>query len=161
MLRSVEITAHLVKGPGHLLFWKQTIELALDCFVCERTRRTTLLEGGAERAVCTSDEQHGQHYTAAQISAFDPTETDQSTSLRTVVDFWWAPFHDAERGGRASPLSRPSWVRLKIGYFCSLNEESGEDTLQSNLVRPAETPCRHCGERVATGTGAPSVRLLS
>jgi hypothetical protein len=120
-----------------------------------------LFEWGAERAVCTSDEQDGRHFTAARIAAFDSTVEDERLGLRAVVDYWWAPFHHAKRDVRALPLSESPWVRLKFGYFCPQSKDSGEDSTQSNLVRPAGTRCRHCGELAATSAEAPRVRLLT
>jgi len=162
MLQRIEIGA-VLSGEArlHNLHWERSVELSLDCFVCERQGRTMLLEWGAERAVCTADKQHGRHYAAARIAAFDSTIEDQRLSLRAVVDYWWAPFHDAKRDVRGLPLTESPWVRLKFGYFCAQTEDSGNGSTQSNLVRPARTSCRHCGEAAATSTEAPTIRLLS
>ncbi|MEU4421834.1 hypothetical protein AB0F81_14505 [Actinoplanes sp. NPDC024001] len=73
MLRSVEVTAVLaVDGlPFHNLHWQRSFELSLDCFICERTGRTTSLKHGAEHGTCTGDSKTGTHPTATRISAFD------------------------------------------------------------------------------------------
>jgi hypothetical protein len=165
MLRNVEIRA-VLSGPedkDHLtrLFWERRIELSLDCFICERTGRTTLLEWGADRAVCSSDEEHGRHFTAARIAAFDVTRQADRVSLRTVVDFWWAPFHDVKRGVRATPLSGAPWVRLHYGYHCPRGEGSGSGSIQTNLNRPHHLRCGQCETAMATSDEAPSVRLLT
>jgi hypothetical protein len=50
VLRRVEITSALVipggKDRSHALRWERTIELSIDCFICERTGRTTFLQWG-------------------------------------------------------------------------------------------------------------------
>jgi hypothetical protein len=162
MLQRIEIGAVLSGDRRlHAVHWERSIELSVDCFVCERQGRTMRLEWGAERAVCTADEQHGRHYAAARIAAFDSTIQDQQLSLRAVVDYWWAPFHDAKRDVRALPLTESPWVRLKFGYFCAHANGSENGSTQSNLVRPARTRCRHCGEVAVTSTEAPMMRLLS
>jgi hypothetical protein len=165
MLRSVEITA-VLSGPGdkdHLsrLYWQRQIELSLDCFVCERVDRTTFLEWGAERAICTADEKHGRHFTAARIASFDVTSERESSVLRSIVDFWWAPFEDAKRGTRALPLGKAPWVRLHFGYYCPFKGESGKGSIQTNLVRPCVVGCMHCETEIANSAEAPTVRLLA
>lgn len=161
MLRSIEISAVLNVRADHIVGWQRDIELSLDCFVCERVRRTTILRWGAERAVCTADEQYRQHYTAARVAAFDATIEHAQLGMRAVVDYWWAPFHDAKRDERGLPLSDPPWVRLNVEYFCESTSESATAQTQTNLVRPCETRCTHCKKPVATSTKAPSLRLLN
>ncbi|NUW46777.1 hypothetical protein [Nonomuraea rhodomycinica] len=160
MVRSLEITA-VLSGIEHAhragLFWDPTIELSLDCFICERLGRTTVLKYGAERAVCMSG-RNEQHITAARIAAYDVTVQDDRLALRSVVDFWWAPFRDAERGGQATPLSR--WARLSYGCRCPHKEESSAGSVQSNLPRPQRLYCRKCGTEIAVDAEAPAIRLL-
>jgi hypothetical protein len=139
------------------LFWKGTIELSLDCFVCERVGRTTVLKLGAERAVCLSG-RNDEHFTAARIAAFDVTSQDDRLMVRTVVDFWWAPFQDAKRGGQATPLS--GWVRLHYGYSCPHKEASGNGSIQTNVRRPSSVCCGECTTQIAVDAEVPSIRLL-
>jgi hypothetical protein len=165
MLRSVEITASLA-GPGdkghlQLLHWERTLELSIDCFVCERVGRTTYLEWGAERAICSSDEEHGRHFTAARIGAFDVTHAAGRVMAKAIVDFWWAPFHDSKRNARALPLTEVPWVRLKFGYRCPNKETSGTGSTQTNLVRPCVVTCERCEVGIVTDEQAPTIRLLS
>jgi hypothetical protein len=72
MLRSVEIRTVLtgVAHGGdqfHALHFLPEVELSLDCFMCQRTGRTMILTTGTEQALCTPDEKHGHHPTAARI----------------------------------------------------------------------------------------------
>lgn len=164
MLHSIEITAALT-GPrddAHLtlLWWDRRIELSLDCFVCERRGRTTVLEWGAERAVCSSDEEHGAHFAPARIAAFDVTRTRDGVTATAVVDHWWSPFHDARRDTAGRPLPEVPWVRLAYGYRCPHHEATGAGSTQTNLVRPLAVRCTHCGSDVATDVRAPTVRVL-
>jgi hypothetical protein len=164
MLRSVEISAALggtMRGDGfHNLHWQRKIELTLDCFVCERTDRTTSLEWGAERAVCSSDTEHGSHFTAARIAAFDYTSEAEQLILHTRVDYWWAPFQDAKRNRPALPIGSAPWVRLHMGYYCPEHRQGGECSTQTNLVRPVTTRCRYCEAAVAVSMESPVIRLL-
>lgn len=160
MLRSLEITAVLSdveKAHRHGLFWEETIELSLDCFICERRGRTTWLKGGGERAVCRSGRDK-DHPTAARIAAFDVTIQEDLIALRAVVNFWWASFQDAKRGDEAMPLSR--WVRLHYGCYCPHKETSGKGSIQTNLVRPGSVYCGECETQIAVDAEAPSIRLL-
>ncbi|MFD9137070.1 hypothetical protein ACFVZA_32545 [Streptomyces bottropensis] len=160
MLRSLEITAvlsGLEKVHRDQLFWKPTIQLSLDCFVCERVGRTNALERGAERAICWSGRDE-QHFAAARIAAFDVTSEDDRLALRTVVDFWWAPFKDAKRGTDATPLS--NWVRLHYGNYCPHQETSSEGSIQTNVRRPTSVYCGGCKTEIAVDAEVPSVRLL-
>jgi hypothetical protein len=164
MLRSVEITA-LITGcsstgeNSHNLGWNRTIELGLDCFACERVGRTVELEWGAERAVCTSSK--GPHHSAARVAAFDTTITEDTLSLRAIVEYWWAPFHDAEDDKPGLPLTSSPWVRLHLEYLC--REPSlrlGDHSIQSNLIRPARVRCWHCEAVIGLNSTAPTIRLL-
>jgi hypothetical protein len=142
------------------VLWKPKIELTLDCFLCERVGRTVILEGGEERALCTSDQKRGPHPTAARIAGFDTETWDRRPRVRAVVDYWRAPFHDARRDAPAMPLTRTPWVRLHFDVRCQASRERVAASTQTNLLRPAVTKCGQCGEPVATSTDAPYMRLL-
>jgi hypothetical protein len=164
MLRSVEITALLTgcSSSGedfHNLSWDGKIELSLDCFACERVDRTVELDWGAERAVCTSSE--GPHYSAARVAAFDRTVTEDTLSLRAIVEYWSAPFHDAEDDKPGLPLTSSPWVRLHLKYLCREPLLLGDHSIQSNLVRPARVRCAHCAAVIGVNSTAPTLRLLS
>ncbi|MEU6339621.1 hypothetical protein ABZ883_01520 [Streptomyces sp. NPDC046977] len=156
MLRSLEITAS-VSGvrPDHLLYWVPRMDLNLDCFICERSDRTTVLSRGAERAGCTGDRDR-EHFTAARISAFDST----GPALRSIVDFWWAPFRDTKRDVAAEAPARHPWVRLYLGYWCPTPEAAAETTTQTNLVRPHIGRCKHCETELYEDSSSPAIRLL-
>lgn len=100
------------------MHWKGNINLSLDCFICRRTGRTTRLTHGAEHGTCSGDSRTGQHPAAARISAFDHTSERERTILRTIVDYWWAPFHGADRNQPSVTLTRTPWVQLHLGYLC-------------------------------------------
>jgi hypothetical protein len=167
VLRTAEITAELTGRVGsgddfHNLHWRSKLEFSVDCFVCERTGRTTVYERGAERALCSGSRSgFGRHYTAGRIAAYDTTSGKDRLGLRALVDFWWAPFEDT-RDGRAgqAPTSHP-WVRLHLGYYCRKAKEGGTGSVQTNLVRPHELRCAHCESVMATDATTPAVRLLT
>ncbi|MFI9045928.1 hypothetical protein [Streptomyces sp. NPDC053427] len=163
MLRTVEITAELTSPPrseqSHNLHWQRTLQLSLDCFICGRTGRTTRFEHGEEHAVCTGD-RSAEHPAAARIAGFDVTSGRDRLMLRTVVDYWWAPFHDAKRDRPAQALTRAPWVRLPLGYHCPRSQRTGSFSIQSNVVRPVSEACAHCADPLATDTRSPGIRLL-
>lgn len=165
MLRSVQITAELTNPPRgedfHNLHWQKKLELSLDCFICGRTGRTTTFQYGQEHALCSADDEHPAHPAAARIAAFDVTGERHRTTLRAVVDYWWAPFHDAKRDRPATALTRAPWVRLYLGYHCPQAGESGAFSTQTNMVRPVRDACGHCAQPLATSEQAPAVRLLT
>ncbi|MCO1659624.1 hypothetical protein [Pseudonocardia humida] len=161
MLRSAEVSAVLVvpDGPFHNLRWASRVEFTLDCFVCERTGRTAVLERGAERGVCSGGGTHGPHHAPARIAAYDHTSEPGRTTLHAVVDFWWAPFEDAADDGRALAPTRAPWVRLHLGYLCPRDHDGGSFSIQTNAVRPVLTRCRHCDAPLAESHEVPRVRL--
>ncbi|MGW3124476.1 hypothetical protein ACWDBW_46540 [Streptomyces sp. NPDC001107] len=166
MLRTAEITTELtgqLSGDNfHNLHWRSKLEFSVDCFICERTGRTTVYERGAERALCSGSRSgFRRHYTAGRIAAYDTTSGKERLALRALVDFWWSPFEDAKdnRPGQA-PTSHP-WVRLHLGYYCPKTKESGTAGIQTNLVRPYELRCTHCESLMATDTTTPAIRLLT
>ncbi|MCU7825123.1 hypothetical protein [Kitasatospora sp. DSM 101779] len=164
MLRTVEITAELLdplrSEQFHNLHWQKKLQLSLDCFICERTGRTTHFEFGEERAVCTGD-QESEHPAAARIASFDITQGQDRLILRSVVDYWWAPFRDTKRNRLATAPTSAPWVRLYVGYRCPQSQETGSFSLQSNMVRPVNTACAHCVKTLAIDTQAPGIRLLA
>lgn len=163
MLRSVEVTAVLALGdaPVHNVHWQGHLDLSLDCFVCRRTDRTTVLQHGAENGTCSGSRKTGPHPAAVRISAFDSTSERDRTLLRAVVDYWWAPFHDVERDRPALALTRAPWVRLHLGHLCPEPAKSGTFSVQSNLVRPRTSTCEHCAAAIAHSHEAPRLRLLT
>jgi hypothetical protein len=165
VLRSVRITAALsaTADRDHLarFCWERRIELSLDCFVCERTGRTTHLTWGAERAVCSADKEHGPHFTAARIAAFDVTISDDGVALSAAVDFWWAPFSDTKRDTKAVAPTEVPWVRLHYSQSCPHRNSPGEGTIQTNLVRPCRLRCQACEQEFAVSAEAPSIRLTA
>jgi hypothetical protein len=164
VLRTVEITAELElplpRPEFHNLHWQTKLDLSLDCFICERTGRTTHFECGEERAACTGNDGAG-HPAAARIAGFDVTSGQDRLTARSVVDYWWAPFHDTRRDRPASALTSGPWVRLHLGYDCPLSREPGSFSTQSNMVRPVGVVCTHCAAPLATDARAPGIRLLT
>ncbi|MFI0962834.1 hypothetical protein ACH4S8_15740 [Streptomyces sp. NPDC021080] len=162
MLRTAEITAELTGlDDRHQLYWRSRLEFSLDCFVCERTGRTTVFERGAEQALCSGSRSgFKSHRTAARIAGFDTTSGRERLAVRALVDFWWAPFTDTRDGRKAAaPTSHP-WVRLHLAYHCPEAKESGTAGLQTNLVRPHRLTCKHCDQPLGVDREAPAVRLL-
>ncbi|MEU0913358.1 hypothetical protein [Streptomyces althioticus] len=164
MLRTVEITAELTTPSRdkvfHNLHWQKKLDLSVDCFICERTGRTTHLRQGEERMVCSGDAR-AEHPGAGRVAAFDVTSERERTSLRVVVDYWWAPFRDVERDAPGAALTHAPWVRLYLGYRCPEARETGAFSVQSNMVRPVSETCAQCAHPLATSTRSPSIRLLS
>lgn len=91
------------------------------------------------------------------------TSQDDRLALRTVVDFWWAPFKDAKRGTDATALS--NWVRLHYGCYCPPGDvQRRRDT--DERATPHECVLRRlqdgdrggCGGSVDSAAGVSSVR---
>ncbi|WP_328446611.1 hypothetical protein OG780_09500 [Streptomyces sp. NBC_00386] len=163
MLRTAEITAELtgLENTRHQLYWRSRLEFTLDCFICERTGRTTVFERGAEQAQCSGSRSGFQsHRTAGRIAGFDTTTGRDRLAVRALVDFWWAPFTDTRDDRKAAaPTSHP-WVRLHLAYHCPEAKESGTGSIQTNLVRPYHLRCKHCDGLLAVDRETPAVRLL-
>lgn len=76
-----------------------------------------------------------------------------------MIDYWWAPFHDAKRNQPGLAFTRAPWVRLHLGYYCPHQSEAGQFSTQTNLVRPDSTTCEHCAADLARSEQAPQIRL--
>jgi hypothetical protein len=163
VLRTIEITAELTTPSRgevfHNLHWQKKLDLSVDCFICERTGRTTHLRHGEESMVCSGD-QGVQHPAAGRVAAFDVTSERERTMLRAVVDYWWAPFHDVERDTPATAPTHAPWVRLHLGYLCPEARQAEAFSIQSNMVLPVSETCSHCAHPLATTTRSPGIRLL-
>lgn len=82
-------------------------------------------------------------------------------ALRAVIDYWWAPLHDAKHDTEASTHSEPAWVRVHFGSYCRIHSQEGKHLTQTNLIRPCTTHCRHRESAIATSNEAPSIRMLN
>ena len=165
MLRSVEITAE-VAGTAqgnvlHNLHWQERIEIDLDCFLCERTARTTVFEWGASAALCTAHSADARHRTAARLERLNRDAKAERRSLTAVVDCWWSPFHDEVADAAAAPLSPETPIRLTLGYFCRRNHRSGVGVVCTGMTAPATVQCEYCEATMATVATPPVVRLLT
>lgn len=113
MLRTAEITAELtgLENTRHQLYWRSRLEFTLDCFICERTGRTTVFERGAEQAQCSGSRSGFQsHRTAGRIAGFDTTTGRDRLAVRALADFWWAPFTDTRDDRKAAaPAATPGF----------------------------------------------------
>ncbi|GAB7035360.1 hypothetical protein JCM4914_68210 [Streptomyces platensis subsp. malvinus] len=165
MLRSVQITAelaHLSGGEGfHNLHWQKKLALSLDCFICGRTGRTTSFQYGQEHAACSGDDAHPVHPAAARIAAFDVTNEQHRTTLRAVVDYWWAPFHDAKRDRPSTALTRavgppvprvllPAGRRVRSVQHADQHGQAGAGRLR---------PLRRAAGQERAGTGCPAPHM--
>ncbi len=175
MLRSVEIVAE-VAGTAqgnvlHNLHWQQRLELDLDCFLCERTARSTVFAWGESAATCTAvgagheaagddDVAPTAHRTSARLERLQCDARAERRLLRAVVDCWWSPFHDEVTEADAAPLSEATPLRLALGYFCRRNHRSGVGIVSSGQATPWTLACEYCEAPMATLTTAPAVRLL-
>jgi hypothetical protein len=119
------------------------------------------LKHGAEHGTCSGDSKTGRHPAAARISGFDHTSEPERTILRAVMDYWWAPFHDARRDQPSLALTRAPWVRLHLGYLCPQPVQSGTFSTQTNFVRPQTHTCEHCAAPIAHSHDAPRIKLLT
>ena len=55
---TIELVASFVhESYSHHVRWAKTMEMRLDCFLCERSGRTTWLELGAEAGTCSGSRQ--------------------------------------------------------------------------------------------------------
>lgn len=165
MLRTVEISAE-VAGTAqgnvlHSLHWRTTLEMDLDCFWCERTRRTTVFEWGAPAAICTSVRPAPHHRTSARLERLHTDAQAERRRLHAVVGCWWSPFHDEVANTPAAPLDEDTPVRLSLGYFCHRQHRSGSDLVYPGMDLPFEIECRFCHVVMATLTTPPTLRLLA
>lgn len=148
MLRSVAITAVLALGddPFHNLHWTDSFEFSIDCFVCKRTDRTTMLTRGAEQGICSGSSGAGPHPAATRISAFDDTSERERSVLHAVVDYWWAPFRDEappsilriDAAAVDSPVRRlpvPSYERIRSTLSAEQHSPAADADLRT--VRPS------------------------
>ncbi|MFJ8995202.1 hypothetical protein ACIRQH_32940 [Streptomyces sp. NPDC102279] len=163
MLRTAEIRAELTEREDtHRLYWRSSLEFSLDCFICERTGRTTLFERGAEQALCSGSRSgFKRHHAPGRIAGFDTTSGRERLAVRALLDFWWAPFTDLRDGGKAAVPTGHAWVRLHLAYHCPTAKEAGTAGTQTNLVRPHRITCKHCDLLLAVDQETPAVRLLA
>jgi hypothetical protein len=190
VLTSVRITAGLTVDPQAHVFWKNSISLKLDCFICRRRDRTVLVERGDDHGRCVSerkppddlppgiynyDEVSYKHPMPIRVSAFDwwherGTSLGERLWLRCRLDLWWAPFRDRKNASAAMmPATHPG-VSLSYHVGCracmktqgtaALNSP-GPQGLAGNMIFPESADCPTCDRTLATATEAPEIAIGS
>jgi hypothetical protein len=160
---TIELDASLVRESySHNVRWAKTMEMRLDCFLCERSGRTTWLELGAEAGTCSGSRQGvGPHPAPARVVSFDSAWSDDRRTMRWVIDRWWEQFYDSVDKRDGNIVASALWARIHIDYRCPETSKQAEDFTQSNLAFPYTMECRDCGERLGTWEEPPQIRLLA
>jgi hypothetical protein len=181
-LIAVEATAQ-VDALAHF-FWRPTVEISLDCFICCRTGRTMLVEQGYEAGRCMSAREHPQeippevpslsdtmfvHAAPLRIARFDWASAQTGcNTLRCTLSYWYAPFTDLKRQHPSARLNASPWTRLPYGLGCRACYDTGVEgalslptgSIQSNLVWPLVASCPTCQRSLVTFTTAPSITII-
>jgi len=122
-----------------------TLELSLNCFVCERTRRTIILRVGEEAGICTPT----KHLFPAKILAKETLSQTKSVELKYLVEYWFAPFVD--RKYKEPAEDSLIWGRVHFSITCPKCGETKIRSVQTNLVRPFTEYCS-CGNALYSET---------
>ena len=111
------------------------LELSLNCFICERTRRTIGLRIGEEAGICTPT----RHLFPAKILAKEVVKKDEFIQIKYQVEYWFAPFIDRKYKELAEDVLK--WGRINFTLTCPNCGEIKHTSVQNNLVRPHTYYC--------------------
>lgn len=121
------------------------LELSLNCFVCERTRRTVFLRVGEETGICTPT----KHLFPAKILTKETLSETKSVELNYQVEYWFAPFVDRKYKESAQDIL--TWSRVHFHITCPKCGEAKTLSVQNNTVRPWICYCS-CGYELYSET---------
>ena len=111
------------------------IELSADCFVCQKTNRTLMLEYGEDHAKCIK----GKHLLPAKIIEIEAIKN----KVKYFVEIGYSEF--IEKGYSITSESTIKWARVHFKITCPNCNYEIESSTQNNLVRPRKYYCR-CGQ---------------
>jgi hypothetical protein len=114
------------------------LELSLDCFICERTHRTILLNDDNETGICTPT----KHLFPSKILNKKVIAESTFVEINYEVEYWFAPFIDKKYKETAKNIL--SWGRVNFYITCPKCGEQKKSSVQNNIVRPWTCYC-NCG----------------
>lgn len=114
------------------------LELSLDCFICERTNRTILLNDNEEKGICTPT----KHLFPSKILSKEIINKTNFVEINFKVEYWFAPFIDKKYKRKAENIL--NWGRVNFNVTCPKCGEQKITSVQNNIVRPWTCFC-NCG----------------
>lgn len=150
MRREAEILAVLDLAQRATPEFSGTLEVSLDCWHCQRTRRTGTFVLGENFGRCSPGS--ARHREAphppfpGHLLSLDPVHREgRVTGASYKLEYETAPFDDVKYGTKARPWSgNPTWARVSFTVRCAACGEICNTSTQNNLVRPREQGCK-CG----------------
>ncbi len=115
-----------------------TLELSLNCFICERSRRTIILNANKQSGICTPT----KHLFPSKILEKEVCGNSNSIEIKYKVEYWFAPFVDKKYNEMAQDILK--WGRVHFYVTCPKCGEEKKSSIQNNIVRPWTCFC-NCG----------------
>ena len=116
-----------------------SLELTLNCFICQRTRRTVILDLGKETGICTPT----KHLFPAKILTKDVRSEAGVIEINYLIEYWFASFVDSKYKESAENVL--TWGRVSFQITCPKCSKTNPSSIQNNTVRPWTYFCS-CGQ---------------
>lgn len=115
----------------------KSLEISLDCHICNRQRRTVVMSEG-KPSYCTPT----RHAHSARVLGNEIRRTNDRTEIIYQFSYDFEPFWDKKYQSTAS--NNLSWGRISFTLACPQCDKAMERSTQQNLVRPWSCVC-DCG----------------
>ena len=144
MNSKAEILTTLTVNKGVEITFSNKLEVSLDCFQCQRKRRTVIFKVGDKLAVCTPT----NHAFNGQITENSFQHSDNTFFARYEIAYEYEEFTDKKYPNNMNyyGLSKglPTWARVNFLAKCPQCKRTKEASTQNNIVRPFSESC-DCG----------------
>ena len=140
---TAEIEAEIKPQKGADVAFCSYIELSADCFICQRTNRTLMLEYGEDHAKCIKR----NHLLPAKITEIEAIKN----KVKYFVELDYCEFKDKKYYITSTSIIK--WARVHFKITCLNCNDKLDSSTQSNLVRPRTFYCR-CGQLLYTENDA-------
>jgi hypothetical protein len=152
MKRLGRASTTLTLGPGASLVIAAPLEVALDCPVCQRRRRTVVFSAAGEAGTCTPT---GHSFPGILLRL-----EVRGESISSLFSYEYTPFVDAKYRDecRYAGFERgaPTSVRFNFVVMCGCCGARDWESTQSNIRRPWIKLCG-CGAALFEDNTAPSL----
>jgi hypothetical protein len=144
MDRKAEILTILPVNKGVEIIFGDKLEVSIDCFQCQRKRRTVIFKVGDKLGVCTPT----NHSFNGQITENSFQHSGNTFSARYEITYEYEEFTDKKYPDDMNyyGLSKgiPTWARVNFLVKCPKCNRTRESSTQNNIVRPFSQYC-DCG----------------
>jgi hypothetical protein len=141
VLRTALVSARFAFAEGSRVTFSDTLEVSLDCCICQRCCRTVIFKLGDDEGTCTPT---GHPFPGKIVG-----REANADSVLYRLEYGYEQFEDAKYPDRRKAQDRPTWGRVGFEIACPKCGQASRQASQNNIVRPWTCHCQ-CGHVLFT-----------